>query len=85
LLHDVRDAGNTVVAVHHDLESVPSYFDDVMLLNVERIAMGPVTEIFTEDNLRKTYHPRTSPLAVDIGPENARAGSEMVASKAFLR
>jgi manganese/zinc/iron transport system ATP- binding protein len=32
----------------------------VTLLNVEKIASGPVSEIFTEDNLRKTYGGRVS-------------------------
>jgi manganese/zinc/iron transport system ATP- binding protein len=34
---------------------VPEYFDRVLLLNVRRIAGGPVEEVFTEDNLRRTY------------------------------
>ncbi len=56
LLHEVRDAGKTVVAVHHDLQSVPEYFDNVGLLNVKLIASGSVSEVFTEENLRLTYH-----------------------------
>jgi manganese/zinc/iron transport system ATP- binding protein len=55
LLRDVRDAGKTVVAVHHDLQSVPEYFDNVALLNVQMIAAGPVPTVFTETNLRTTY------------------------------
>ena len=84
LLHDVRDAGKTVVAVHHDLESVTDYFDDVVLLNVERIAAGPVSLVFTEENLRKTYQPRSSPLTGG-GTSGLRAGSEMQPTRAFLR
>jgi manganese/zinc/iron transport system ATP- binding protein len=34
---------------------VPEYFDEVALLNVRRIASGPVEEVFTEENLRLTY------------------------------
>jgi ABC-type Mn2+/Zn2+ transport system ATPase subunit len=34
---------------------VPEYFDWVTLLNVRRIASGPVAEAFTEQNLRQTY------------------------------
>ena len=55
LLQDLRAAGKTVIVVHHDLQTVPEYFDWVMLLNVRRIASGPVDEVFTEDNLRLTY------------------------------
>ena len=31
------------------------YFDWVTLLNVRKIASGPVDEVFTEENLRLTY------------------------------
>jgi manganese/zinc/iron transport system ATP- binding protein len=55
VLQQLRAAGKTVVVVHHDLETVPEYFDQVLLLNVRRIASGPVEEVFTEENLRLTY------------------------------
>lgn len=55
LLKSLRAEGKTVIVVHHDLQTVPEYFDWVTLLNVRRIASGPVPDVFTEDNLRKTY------------------------------
>ena len=55
LLQELRADGKTVVVVHHDLQTVTDYFDWVMLLNIRRIASGPVTEAFTSDNLRETY------------------------------
>lgn len=55
LLKNLRRAGKTVVVVHHDLQTVPEYFDWVMLLNVRRIALGPVNDVFTDENLRLTY------------------------------
>ncbi|MGB9633065.1 MAG: metal ABC transporter ATP-binding protein [Chloroflexaceae bacterium] len=55
LLRDLRTRGRTVVVVHHDLQTVPEYFDWVTLINVRRIASGPVQEVFTEANLRATY------------------------------
>lgn len=84
LLHDVRDSGKTVVAVHHDLESVREYFDDVILLNVGLIAAGPVAEVFTEENLRRTYHAPTRP-GLDGPAASTRAGSEMAPAEAMLR
>lgn len=55
LLQEMRQAGKTVVVVHHDLQTVPEYFDWVTLLNVRRVASGPVAQVFTEANLRQTY------------------------------
>ncbi|MCC6453380.1 MAG: metal ABC transporter ATP-binding protein [Caldilineaceae bacterium] len=55
LLKSLRAAGKTVVVVHHDLQTVPEYFDWVTLLNVRRVASGPVDEVFTDENLRQTY------------------------------
>lgn len=55
LLQELRANGKTVVVVHHDLQTVADYFDWVMLLNIHRIASGPVDETFTSNNLRATY------------------------------
>ena len=55
LLRELREAGRTVLVVHHDLQTVREYFDSVVLLNVRRVAAGPVDEVFTEQNLRLTY------------------------------
>lgn len=60
LLQELRAQGKTVVVVHHDLQTVPEYFDWTALLNVRLIASGPVREVFTEENLRLTYGGRVS-------------------------
>ncbi|GAB4147822.1 MAG: ABC transporter ATP-binding protein [Planctomycetaceae bacterium] len=55
LLRELRAAGKTVLVVHHDLRSVTEYFDDVVLLNMRLVAHGPTEEVFTPENLHKTY------------------------------
>jgi manganese/zinc/iron transport system ATP- binding protein len=55
LLRDLREQGSTMVVVHHDLQTVPEYFDDVLLLNLRCVASGSVEEVFTNENLQKTY------------------------------
>ena len=60
LLQELRENGKTVVVVHHDLQTVTDYFDWVMLLNIRRIASGPVDETFTPENLRATYGGRVA-------------------------
>ena len=55
LLKELRAEGRTVVVVHHDLQTVPDYFDWVALLDVRLVAAGPVDEVFTQENLRLAY------------------------------
>jgi manganese/zinc/iron transport system ATP- binding protein len=62
VLRALRERGKTVVCVHHDLPTVPEYFDHVALLNMRIVAQGPVSEIFTPENLRKTYGARLTLL-----------------------
>lgn len=55
LLKELKAAGKTCVVVHHDLQTVPAYFDHVVLLNMRVVEAGPVDTVFTEENLKKTY------------------------------
>ena len=55
VLKDLKAEGATVVAVHHDLATVPDYFDRVFLINTTAIAEGPVSDVFTPDNLQTAY------------------------------
>jgi manganese/zinc/iron transport system ATP- binding protein len=63
VLDELADSGKTIIVVHHDLQTVPEYFDHVLLLNVRAIDSGPVAEVFTEDNLRLTFGGRVGVLA----------------------
>ena len=75
LLRELRERGRTLLVVHHDLQTVTEYFDHVMLLNVRRIASGPVGEAFTPENLRLAYGGRIAFLrsASAAGPSDAMA------------
>lgn len=72
LLRDLRSQGKTVIVVHHDLQTVPEYFDHVLLLNVHRIASGLVEDVFTEENLRLTYGGRVGFIRTE--PERSSVG-----------
>ena len=72
LLQRLRAEGKTVLVVHHDLQTVPEYFDWVLLLNVRRVAAGPVAEVFTDANLRAAYGGRV-PFSGGMG-----GGKEML-------
>lgn len=62
VLRRLRDEGRTIICVHHALQTVPTYFDDVLLLNMRVVAHGPVQDVFTDDNLQKTYGGRLTLL-----------------------
>ncbi len=55
ILHELRSAGKTALVVHHDLQTVKEYFDHVMLLNMRLVATGPTSDVFTPENLKKTF------------------------------
>jgi len=60
--------------VHHDLQSVPEYFDHVVLLNMRLVAAGPVSSTFTSANLQKTYGGRLT-LLEEAAEAIGRGGS----------
>ncbi len=55
LLKELRSRGKTCIVVHHDLATVSKYFDWLVLLNMRVVAAGPTKEIFSQENLHKTY------------------------------
>jgi manganese/zinc/iron transport system ATP- binding protein len=63
LLKELQQRGKTVLVVHHDLVTVPQYFDWTILLNMRIVAAGPTAEVFTPENLRKTYGGKLSLLS----------------------
>jgi len=76
VLRELKSAGKTVMVVHHDLQTVPEYFDDVILLNMRIVAAGPVRDVFTKDNLHKTYGGRLTLLS-EASDAVARAAGEL--------
>ena len=55
ILQELKNSGKTILIVHHDLHKVEEYFDEVILLNKQLIASGPVQEVFTSKNLQLAY------------------------------
>lgn len=55
LMRQLQSSGKTIIVVHHDLHTVPEYFDHLVLLNLRLVAAGPITDVFTKENLQKTY------------------------------
>ncbi len=66
VLKELKAQGKTVVSVHHDLSTVPDYFDRVFLINTTRIAEGTVAEAFTEDHLHEAYGGRLATAQMSV-------------------
>ena len=62
LLHEFKKEEKTVIVIHHDLQTATEYFDDLLLLNMRIVATGPTQEVFTKENLHKTYGGRLTLL-----------------------
>lgn len=60
LLKDLTEQNKTIVVVHHDLQTVEEYFDNIVFLNKKIIAQGSVEKYFNTGNIRKTFRPSRS-------------------------
>jgi ABC-type Mn2+/Zn2+ transport system ATPase subunit len=60
VLRAMRDAGRAVVVVHHDLLSVRTEFDDVVLLRQRVIAAGTAADVMVPAALDAAYGARSS-------------------------
>ena len=80
VLRELRAEGRTVVAVHHALGTVAEYFDWVTILNVRRVASGPVAEAFTPQNLVEAYGGQV-PLPANGAAETLLSPAPVAAGK----
>jgi manganese/zinc/iron transport system ATP- binding protein len=55
VLNQLKSEGKTVVAVHHNLETVEHYFDEVVLIKEQLIDTGAVEKVFRPENLERAY------------------------------
>lgn len=63
VLRELRSQGRTLLVVHHDLPTARSYFDMLLLLNMNVVAFGPTPQVFTAELLQKTYGGRLTVLS----------------------
>jgi manganese/iron transport system ATP-binding protein/manganese/zinc/iron transport system ATP- binding protein len=50
-----QEQGKLVIVSHHDLRTVEELFDDVIFLNGELVAFGPMRDVFTPENIARAY------------------------------
>jgi ABC-type Mn2+/Zn2+ transport system ATPase subunit len=55
LLVELRELGKTILISTHDLESIGTFCDQVILVNKTVLAYGATQDVFTEENLTRTF------------------------------
>lgn len=55
LLRELQKQGVTTLIAAHDLNTIGSYCDHIILLKTSIVAAGPTKKVFTADNIAKTY------------------------------
>jgi len=55
LLKTMKNAGKTLVVVHHDLHTAQDYFEWLVLMNTRLVASGPIEEVFNTETLNDAY------------------------------
>jgi ABC-type Mn2+/Zn2+ transport system ATPase subunit len=55
LLHNQARAGRLIISSHHELATVRSAFDQVLILNRKQVAFGLVKEVYTDATLTNAY------------------------------
>jgi manganese transport system ATP-binding protein len=55
LLLELRAAGDTILISTHDLSSITTFCDRAVLINRTILAYGETSEVFTEENLFRTF------------------------------
>ncbi|MDR0899079.1 MAG: metal ABC transporter ATP-binding protein [Lactobacillaceae bacterium] len=55
VLRELRNQGKTVIIVHHDLDKLVEYFDEVVLLNHEVLVQGTPSQVLADSSLMRAY------------------------------
>jgi manganese/zinc/iron transport system ATP- binding protein len=66
ILKKLASEGKTIVVVHHDLQSVTTYFDWIIMLNLRLVASGPTASVFNQEMLEETYGGKLT-LLTEVG------------------
>lgn len=73
ILRSARDAGRTLLVVHHDLSTAANYFDRLILLKRRVVAFGPPSTVLQRDLLDEVYEGRVAAFARSMAGGGAKA------------
>lgn len=66
LLKKLSNQGKTIIVVHHDIITAPTYFDWALLLNKKVVACGPIEMVLNGHNLTQVYGNTSALMMVNI-------------------
>ncbi|PMD73003.1 metal ABC transporter ATP-binding protein [Companilactobacillus nuruki] len=55
ILKQWRDENKTIIVIHHDLNKVTKYFDDLVILNHGIVDFGPANEVYNSKNIESAF------------------------------
>lgn len=55
ILHELKKSGHIILVSTHNLASVPSFCDQVMMINQTLVAFGPAASVYTALNLGRAF------------------------------
>jgi ABC-type Mn2+/Zn2+ transport system ATPase subunit len=55
LFRELTREGRLLISSHHDLATVPTIFDEVLLIKRRVVAFGAVAEVFTPEAIAEAY------------------------------
>ena len=71
VLERAKNAGKTLIVVHHDLVTAAEYFDKLILIKQRLYAYGPPTSVLREDLLSEVYEGKLRIFADVLKKERA--------------
>jgi ABC-type Mn2+/Zn2+ transport system ATPase subunit len=63
LLVELKTLGKTILISTHDLESIGTFCDEVILVNKTILAHGAIKDVFTKENLTRTFEGMTPKIS----------------------
>lgn len=55
ILKQWRDENKTIIVIHHDLNKVTKYFDDLVILNHGIVDFGPAKQVYNPKNIESAF------------------------------
>lgn len=55
LLQELKEQGVTILIAAHNIDVIGTYCDNMILINKIVVAAGPTRQVFTKENIEKTY------------------------------